>query len=158
MNNPDQLRTMSFCSIDQLQGRCTVPPEERPDETSLEVWYRSLYKQPFEDFSVFDLARACRQQVHVEFVVPYCLHVLQQDPIAGDMYDGELAVSLKEVPRQYWREHPGERAKFLSVVGAVRAAVNADPESDLEADGALKSDWAVVEERAHNLEQEFPLG
>ena len=74
-----------------------------------------------------DLARACRQNVYVEATVPLSLKQLEEDPLAGELYDGELVRSLKSVPGSYWRAHPKERERLLALADeAYRQTGDAD--------------------------------
>jgi CDI immunity proteins len=56
------------------------------------------------DFGDEDLCIAVRQQLFLEHVVPVAVYRLQQNPLAGKKYDGELIVALKSVPRDYWAQ------------------------------------------------------
>ena len=75
----------------------------------LEVWYAEVRDTKIGELSVGDLARSCRQNLHLEAIVPRCLEKLQ----AGELYDGELLTSLKKVSSAYWASHPSERMQFL---------------------------------------------
>ena len=37
--------------------------------------------------------------------------------MAGELFDGELLVSLKFVPVGYWQEHASERESVLEIIG-----------------------------------------
>jgi hypothetical protein len=72
-------------------------------ETGLEEWYAQVYETPFDEFSERDLARACRQKIEPEWVVPEALNRIEKNPRAGFLYEGELAASLVEIPPEFWR-------------------------------------------------------
>jgi contact-dependent growth inhibition (CDI) system CdiI-like immunity protein len=93
-----------------------VPPAG--DEHPLAAWYRSVREVPLDDLTVEDISKAIRQNVHLEHVVPLALRFLKSEPLAGEMYEGELLVSFKAVPSQYWSQHEGERLFLKSVVEA----------------------------------------
>jgi hypothetical protein len=71
---------------------------------------------PLNDFSVFDLARACRQKLYLEFVVPYALIALEQNVAAGELYDGELAAAIASIPASFWREHPPLTCSMIPIM------------------------------------------
>ena len=81
--------------------------------SALEKWYIDVRDIKLKMLTVGQLARACRQDVFSEFIVPFCLNELENDPLAGDMYDGELVLALKKEHQSYWRDHPIEREKYL---------------------------------------------
>ena len=56
-----------------------VLPEPLPQEWPLEQWFASVIDTVLIDFTHFDLARACRQRMFHEHVVPYALDVLRED-------------------------------------------------------------------------------
>jgi len=93
----------------------------------LKIWYKSIRDTALRDFEVKDLARACQQELYPEYFVPLCLRKLQEDPMAGEVCDGELVRALKVNLRDYWRSDPVERAQFLDVAArAFEQSVSAD--------------------------------
>lgn len=93
-----------------LDGDLPLPPPT----SALDEWYLAVRDLPLSELSVADLSRACRQQLFCSELVPICLWVLGQDPLAGELYDGELIYALQAVPGAYWRTHPQERRQFLA--------------------------------------------
>ncbi len=84
-----------------------------PPTSALEVWYMEVRDIKLKMLSVGQLARACRQDVFSEFLIPFCFKELEKDALAGEMYDGELVKAMKNILHSYWRDHPTEREKFL---------------------------------------------
>jgi hypothetical protein len=97
--------------------------------SALEEWYIRVRDIPLKDMSIGDLARACRQALFPPVVVPLCLSLLEQDPLAGDLYDGELLLSLKGIAHNYWVTHPKERSQLL---GLAERAVRESGQSELK--------------------------
>ena len=79
---------------------------------------------PIEELGVEGICKACRQQIHIEHVVPIALRVLQSEPLAGEMYDGELLASLKSILPDYWPTHPPEAAVLKAICEGVRGNAN----------------------------------
>jgi CDI immunity proteins len=65
------------------------------------------------------LRRACRQQVFPEAVVPIAIKALRKDPLAGEMYDGELIVALGEISREYWKNHESQAREVKAIAKAL---------------------------------------
>jgi len=108
-------RRLTFALLDKEKGIAGLPPATG-EEYPLPAWYRSVREIPLEELGVEDICKACRQQIHPEYVVPIVLRLLQSEPLAGEMYDGELLVSLKSIPPNYWSKHPDEAQVLKSVV------------------------------------------
>lgn len=81
------------------------PYELRGDPSALELWYHAVRERDISLLSNLDLARSCRQQLWLDHVVPVMVDRLHQEPLAGDLYDGELLVALREVPEAFWQSH-----------------------------------------------------
>jgi len=127
------LKQMSFAILDRLQG-IPEPPVPTEEEFPLPAWYRAVRGLPLGELGVANIARACRQKIHLEQVVPLALELLESEPLAGELYDGELMVSLKSVPLIYWSKHDVERRSLTSVVSALLTmeSVEADIRQDAE--------------------------
>ena len=112
-NSTDEMHVLGTgqLSFRDLDGDIPLPVPA----SALEVWYIEVRDIKIAEMDVETLARACRQKLYLEEVVPFCLKRLQNDPLAGEMYDGELIHALKRVPGEYWRSHPIEKAQFLAL-------------------------------------------
>jgi len=101
--------------LDREKGTPELPPQAG-EEYPLAAWYRAVYHTPIDELSIEDIAKALRQQIHPEHVVPMGLRILESDPLAGEMYDGEVLASLKAVACDYWRIHPEDTAALGAVI------------------------------------------
>ena len=95
-----------------LDGNMALPTPG----SMLENWYISVRDIKISELDVANLARACRQNVYVDHVVPFCLNELKKNSQAGFLYAGELVQALRCVRRPYWSNHPNEKATFLTLV------------------------------------------
>lgn len=93
---------LTFRQIESCKG---IAAADEGDDSSLGKWYQTVRDTPLGQFSDKDLGIACRQQVYMEFVVPVLLSRLESEPLAGDMYDGELLIALAALPRQFWAKN-----------------------------------------------------
>jgi len=69
----------------------------------LDEWYQSIRGLPINKLNDGDLCRACRQKLYPIHVVPIAVARLHLQPLAGDIYDGELLVAMKAIPVEYWQ-------------------------------------------------------
>jgi hypothetical protein len=100
--NREKDNLVTFAGLDRAKGVSELPPATS-EEYPLPAWYRAVREIPLEQLGVEDICKACRQQIHLEHIVPVALRMLESNALAGEMYDGELLVSLKSVPTEYWR-------------------------------------------------------
>jgi hypothetical protein len=92
---------LTFRRIENLKD---IAGKDEISRSSLSEWYQSVRDKPLGQFSDKDFGIACRQQLYTEFVVPALLSRLESEPLAGDMYDGELLMALSALPKTFW-EH-----------------------------------------------------
>ncbi len=123
MQGPSVMPT-TFRSLESEAAR-TAPVGKSP----LEQWYESIRDVPIQSLSDADLARACRQQLHIQAIAPIVLSRLEENPLAGMLYDGELLRAacdafVKEPRlRLNWRE---------PLRDAIQAALTTLPETHTE--------------------------
>lgn len=72
--------------------------------SALGEWYNSVRDKPIGSFSVDDLYRCCRQELHLRHVMPVVTGALKKDPLAGCQYDGELASAVCRISRRHSAE------------------------------------------------------
>ena len=84
--------------------------------SSLDEWYVSIRDTELSGLRDSDLARACRQQLFLEEVIPEVIERLNVNPLAGDIYEGELMLSIKPVPKGFWLDHHDCAEKMRKLV------------------------------------------
>ncbi|HTV39849.1 MAG TPA: contact-dependent growth inhibition system immunity protein [Candidatus Sulfotelmatobacter sp.] len=114
----DQRLRLTFALLDRERG-VALPPK-LVEEFPLPAWYRAVSDIPLEELAVEDICKACRQQIHVAHIVPIALRLLKAAPLTGEMYDGELFVSLNSVGRNYWQDHKDEAMNLQLVAKKAR--------------------------------------
>ena len=107
----DIRKPMIPCTFRDLDGNVPLPLPT----SVLEEWYARVRDIKIAELDVENLARACRQNLYIEAVVPFCLMKLEEHPLAGEMYDGELVLALKKMSNDYWGTHSVERTQFLAL-------------------------------------------
>jgi CDI immunity proteins len=111
------MENLSIRQIEQSLGIADTLPEP---SSALEKWYASVRDKRVEDFGIRDLCIACRQNLYPEHVVPVALRKLANDPLIGHIYDGELLLSLRGVPRAYWTSHPKLAEEVKAIFNSVQ--------------------------------------
>lgn len=105
-----------------LDGDIELPTPQSP----IEDWYIRVRDIPLIDLTDADIARACRQKIYLDVLVPICIKRIEVHPMAGDMYEGELVASLKYLPFTYWAAHPDQKESYLSIAEKAFAETSAN--------------------------------
>lgn len=109
---------ISFATLDKAKGVDPLLPQQG-EEMPLPAWYRSVYYTPVDELSIEDLCKAARQGLHVEVIIPLVIRRLREDPLAGEMFDGELLASLRNAGLDYWQAHPDEARELKPILESV---------------------------------------
>ena len=109
---------VTFSVLDREKGIPESPPIS-DGKYSLPAWYFSIRDVPLDALGIEDISKAVRQNIHLEHSVALALKRLQAEPLAGEMFQGELLCSLKSVPTSYWPKHPIEQQSLNTVINAV---------------------------------------
>ena len=104
----------SFATLEREAGQSYAPA--KGDKWPLEEWYDSVRQLPITQLPAGDLAKACRQNVWIDQVVPVAVEVLKNDPQAGELYDGELVVALKSILPGFWLQHTATATALQVIV------------------------------------------
>lgn len=67
---------------------------EPNSRSSLDEWFSGILDVPIDELEVGDVARAIRQDIFLEDILPKAEIILQKDPLAGEDYDGQLISSI----------------------------------------------------------------
>ncbi len=108
----------------QLETPHNGGSDPNPNNSPLDDWYCRIRDTPITEFNDEDLCRACRQAIHMDHVVPIAAAHLEEEPLAGDMYDGELIVAMRSIPANYWMSDLPNLERILWVAGRVKQLSN----------------------------------
>jgi len=108
INSDEDISRLTFRHLD---GNITLSPPT----SALEEWYIQIRDTTLYDLKLDDLARACRQRLYLDQIVPICLHELEKNPLAGELYDGEVIYALKQVPEDYWLHNQIHLRRFINL-------------------------------------------
>ena len=134
-------KRVSFASLDREKGLWELPAPAG-EEYPLPAWYRAVYNTPLDELGVEDICKACRQQIHLEQTVPMAVDLLRADPLAGEMFDGELLVAMKSVPHDYWVRNEAQLQAMKSVAESALRQEAITPDVREDAQDLLKK-WSV---------------
>jgi len=128
---------MTFSLLDREKGITELPPVT-DEEYPLPAWYCSVRDVALEDLTLGDIAKACRQQIHLDYTVPIALIRLTTDPFGGEIYEGELLASMKSVPREYWAGHLDDGDVLMSCLRKVLKTEHTSEEVRQDAEDIMK--------------------
>jgi hypothetical protein len=94
--------------------------------SALGEWYNRVLAVSLSEMSDGDLARIVRQSLALPNTLPYAFKRLLAQPLAGDLYEGELAVAIAKIQPQFWSEHPGLSQNATVVLRYVEANASTD--------------------------------
>ena len=80
----------------------------------------ALRKIPIEKLSVEDLRFLIGQKIGLRFLVPLALELLESNPLtAGEIYKGDLLVSVSATPEEFWAENPELNNQLVEIATEV---------------------------------------
>jgi hypothetical protein len=99
-------------TIEELEGDRWPDPD---DPTSLVRDVHRLRRVPLAELSDDDMRLLLNQSVGIEWLVAPALDRLEQAPLAGDLYPGDLLGALLHGTGDYWLTHPNELMRLWGV-------------------------------------------
>jgi hypothetical protein len=115
-----QLESFTGCDLIAKRGN-----------SALETWYKVVRDKPISEFGYNDLCKSCRQVVFPDFVIPIAIATLRKEPLAGELYDGELIAAMGHIGREYWVNHPAQAVEIVGIAKSVIPEANDDLRSQL---------------------------
>lgn len=85
-------------------------------EYSLELWYIELYNKQPKDITILDVIRMLQQHLLVELAIKKAINYLQEDPLAGSLFDGQLMETLLTMDSNKLKDSRKEIKKLVSEV------------------------------------------
>ena len=78
-------------TIERLEGKVWSEPEF---QSSLVLTAHALRKKPLDELTPQDLRVAFKEDVGADFLKQRVIHVLEDDPASGDLFDGDLVLAV----------------------------------------------------------------
>lgn len=88
------------------------------NSSSLEHWYNSIRNIDLSLLSIGDICRACRQKIYCKQTGAEAIKRLQQNPYAGELFDGELLDSLSYGSIDEWAFSDEQKSIFAQIASA----------------------------------------
>ena len=123
---------MTDTTFRQIEQILQIKDEGKQPKESLEIWYESVRDKILRDFSVEDICKACRQKLYPDYIVPHAIARLQSDSFAGEMYDGELLVSLTKIGAEYWQIHDDQANTLKQIIASLPGNIDDDLGNDVK--------------------------
>ncbi|WP_312999077.1 contact-dependent growth inhibition system immunity protein [Leclercia sp.] len=98
---------------------------EPNSRSSLDEWFSRVLDVPVDQLTVGDVAKAIRQDIFLDEVLPKAESILKTDPLAGEYYDGELISSIATL-------RPDEIKSALSSLQRISAYLNQLDKTELD--------------------------
>ncbi|KQU63311.1 hypothetical protein ASG66_02550 [Bacillus sp. Leaf406] len=97
--------------------------EQSQADYPLDEWYNTLLNKDCTELDINDLCRMIQQDIFIEIAVDKAVKVLKRNPLAGDVYDGQLVEVLLSVDMEKITE---QREPLNEVLLDVRNNVEID--------------------------------
>jgi hypothetical protein len=120
-------------TLGELDGQHSGEPDA--DATGLIRNSHRLGRVPVGSLSNDDLRLLLGQQIGAAWLVPIALARLREEPLAGDLYPGDLLNAVLRTDSLHWGMHPEDRAS-LRVIRTALDQIGSDAAKVIE-----RSDW-----------------
>ena len=105
-------------TLQELDGQRWAEPE---NPTGLVDDVHRLRRVPIGNLSDDDLRLLLGQRVGAEWLVPRALERLEIEPLAGDLYPGDLLGAVLRTTDEYWNSHPTKLMRLWAVRQALES-------------------------------------
>jgi hypothetical protein len=111
----------SSLSVQELEGDDWGDAPE--DASRLVRTIHELRRKPIGSLTAEDLRLLIGQQVGLDVLLPRTTDWLQKEPLLeGDLYPGDVLVTVLRVPASYWASHPALMTKLNTALDAINFA------------------------------------
>jgi hypothetical protein len=111
------LEAIGTRTLEQLDGE--EWPEPNATDTELVRECHRLRRVPVGDLTKNDLRTLIGQQIGIAWLVPLALGHLEQDPLAGELYPGDLLNAVLRCDPVYWNENAAQLMSLWRVRDAL---------------------------------------
>lgn len=93
-----------YSSNEKISKIINVRSEEIDIKCELDKWYVELLNKRIEEITIKDISRMLRQDILIELAINKSLEFLEENPLAGEMYDGQLLELLYSLDLSKYKE------------------------------------------------------
>ncbi|MDR3586814.1 MAG: contact-dependent growth inhibition system immunity protein [Desulfosporosinus sp.] len=91
-------------------------PINSQELSSLEKWYNKVRGKYLFELTDGDVARFIRQNLYLEYLIPEAITRLENSPLAGELYNGEILSMMSNVNSSFWIENIILREKVIALL------------------------------------------
>lgn len=91
-------------SATRLSEILNIKNKEIDIKSNLDKWYVTLLNKTMEEVDIKDISRMLRQDILIDLAVNKAVEILKENPLAGEMYDGQLLEILYSVDVNKYKE------------------------------------------------------
>ncbi|WP_167595055.1 contact-dependent growth inhibition system immunity protein [Clostridium beijerinckii] len=102
-----------YSSNETISKILNVKSEEIDMKCELDKWYVTLLNKTIEEININDISRMLRQDILIEVAINKSVEILNENPLAGEMYDGQLLELLYSVDINKYKEDIDEVKDIL---------------------------------------------
>jgi hypothetical protein len=114
-------------SLQQLEHFDYGKPDR--EDTLLVKTCLELARTPLNKFTIGDLHLMIGQRFGLQFLIPLAIERLQPDTLVeARFYPGDLLLSVLQVERQFWHEHPELRVEVARLAAQAIASFASRPD------------------------------
>ena len=88
-----------MCKIKKMYA--CLPVDEKKNMLPLELWHNDVIEKKVDELTLSDVLRMIRQKVFLEAAVEKAIIFLKDNPLVGEMYDGELMCKFALMDNKY---------------------------------------------------------
>ena len=121
------MKNIRFKDIDKIESI-----DKQNNDSPLERWYNNVREKRLSDFSIMDICKAIRQNLFLKYVMPEVFTRLEENMLAGELYEGELIAALANIPKNEWVNIPTEMAKTKEILIDARNKVDSKLKGEID--------------------------
>lgn len=99
------MKNIRFKDIERIESFV-----KQNNDSPLQIWYDNVREKRLSDFSIEDICKAVRQNLFIKYVMPKVITLLEENMLAGELYEGELIAAVTNMPVKEWANIPTEMA------------------------------------------------
>lgn len=70
-------------------------------QSSLDEWFNCIMAKTVEELTIADICRMLRQKICSVVAIGRAIELLEEDPFVGDLYEGQLMITLYNAKEKY---------------------------------------------------------
>lgn len=119
--------------------------------TQLTEWYNVVMEKTVGELTVSDVCRMLRQKIFSVVAIGCAIHMLEDDPFLGELYEGQLFITLFNAKKKYLTKRYDDIEKLLDGMDAKAISYNWQDENAkeeyLETIAAFRTKIALYREK-----------